>query len=498
MSNDFTKHAATLIAGRGIGFLIAVLTPMVVVRVFNKHDYGEYRQLVLVMTTFMPFLSIGMEKSLYYFFPHSPENKSVYLSRTVSFYLITGLVFVGMLYYNRYFLAEYFSNQHFITYALPLGLATLAMAFSLIIEVVLIVERQTRQASIILVLTKISHGAFIIVGALLGGVLYALYAIILYLGIKCLASIWYFYRKYRISILSFSSLDLSRQMKYAIPLGLGGAIGVLSFAVDKFIVSYMLGTENFAVYSIGCYELPFIYIFFQSIGDVILPKMVEMKKQRNYGEIVRIWHAAIEKSSLLGVPAFLFFFYFADLIIPTVFTVKYIAAVPVFRIMLVAILLESTRCGVIPRVFARTGWILLITVIFSTLMIPTTYYMVKQFGMVGAISSLIGIMSLKVTCDIILSARILSLSIGNVMPYRRLLTVVICSLLSMTPLILTDMLIGEINPWVLMVAYTLTFLGIFCFMSYRFRLWKAEDVLQFAIIEKLLRSMKLVPRKSGL
>lgn len=477
MSDSLTRQALILMVGRGLGFLAGLLTPLLLVRVFNQHEYGEYRELILVITTFGSLISLGMEKSLFYYFPNNPEEKAVYLSQTVICQMMTGAVFIATAWYLRDEMADYFNSANYLGYALPLGVATAMSTFSTVVETVLIVERKTAAAAVIMVLTKIGHFVFIVCGALIGGVRYALLGMIFYLTIKCGVSLWYFRRYFKISLLRVVAAKLEQQLRYALPLGFGGVVGIITLSADKFAVSHWLGTESFAVYSVGCYELPFVFILFQSIGDILLPKLVEMKRRDNLSEVIRVWHLGIEKSAIFGIPMFVFCFYFAGEIITTLFTSKYASAVPIFRIMLFIILLESTRYGVITRAFARTGLVFLITLASLVIMVALLYPSIKLFGMMGAISTTVGVHAWIVVSELLLSKYILGLSLRRLLPVKALGTIALCGAIALVPAALLDLQLGRISQWIALPIEFLTYCCAFGGASYVFGLWKLDELL---------------------
>jgi len=78
--------------GRGIGLMLAVITPLVLVRVMAVNEYGEYRQVMLLVTTIAGILPLGLPSSLYYFIPHFPSDKGIYIARTIIFIFITAML----------------------------------------------------------------------------------------------------------------------------------------------------------------------------------------------------------------------------------------------------------------------------------------------------------------------------------------------------------------------------------------------------------------------
>ena len=68
------RPAMILMSGRFLGFILAFITPMVLVRVFTQEDFGTYKQLFLIVNTLFVIAQMGMAESLYYFLPQAGKK----------------------------------------------------------------------------------------------------------------------------------------------------------------------------------------------------------------------------------------------------------------------------------------------------------------------------------------------------------------------------------------------------------------------------------------
>ena len=76
-----SDQARILFVSRIIAFAIRFLTPVFLARLLSQTDYGLYRQFLLIATTIISFLLLGIPKSTYYFYPKK-ENKNEVISIT--------------------------------------------------------------------------------------------------------------------------------------------------------------------------------------------------------------------------------------------------------------------------------------------------------------------------------------------------------------------------------------------------------------------------------
>ena len=68
---SFIERAAWLTGANLLAFALSFLTPLVIVRVFDRGEFGTYKQLFQILTTFMTALYLQVPMSAYYFMPVS-------------------------------------------------------------------------------------------------------------------------------------------------------------------------------------------------------------------------------------------------------------------------------------------------------------------------------------------------------------------------------------------------------------------------------------------
>lgn len=126
--------------GRGASLLLSVITPMILVRIFSVGEYGEYRQVMLIVTTAAMFLPLGCPISLYYFLPHFPEAKGKYLSRTIAVMMLTGGLFCLFMWLRAEDVSRFFNNANYLETGLLIGVLAFMLAASSLIDTVLLAD----------------------------------------------------------------------------------------------------------------------------------------------------------------------------------------------------------------------------------------------------------------------------------------------------------------------------------------------------------------------
>ena len=72
--NAVSQPAFLLVAGRTMGFVVSFAIPVVLARLFSRAAFGTYKQLFLIYATLYGLAQLGMAESLYYFVPRQPGD----------------------------------------------------------------------------------------------------------------------------------------------------------------------------------------------------------------------------------------------------------------------------------------------------------------------------------------------------------------------------------------------------------------------------------------
>ncbi|HEY8460922.1 MAG TPA: lipopolysaccharide biosynthesis protein, partial [Blastocatellia bacterium] len=89
---NFTERAAWLTRANLAAFALSFLTPLVIVRVFDQTEFGTYKQIFLILTTFIGALHLRIPMSAYYFMRREPDKRAQVAMNIILFYLAIGLL----------------------------------------------------------------------------------------------------------------------------------------------------------------------------------------------------------------------------------------------------------------------------------------------------------------------------------------------------------------------------------------------------------------------
>src|SRR5262245_49206090 len=86
-----TRAALSLMIGRTVGFAVAFVIPLLLVRALSQQEFGIYKYLFLLVATFGA-LQFGMAESLYYFVPRFPDTAGRAVANAMATLLGIGVV----------------------------------------------------------------------------------------------------------------------------------------------------------------------------------------------------------------------------------------------------------------------------------------------------------------------------------------------------------------------------------------------------------------------
>lgn len=131
----------------------------------------------------------------------------------------------------------------------------------------------------------------------------------------------------------------------SIPLGLTTGASELTRRIDSIVVGHLFSASVFAQYSIGAREVPLVPMVAYSLTQSAIPALTRMHMSGDVAGFLRLWHTTTARAAWLIFPAFIFLWLFSDLLLTTVFTEAFAAAVPVFQTYLLLLPLRLSAYG---------------------------------------------------------------------------------------------------------------------------------------------------------
>jgi O-antigen/teichoic acid export membrane protein len=430
---SLTRQSQILILGQITSYCFNFLVPIIVVRYFDVPQYGAYRQLFLVITTFLLILPFGLVESLYYFIPRNREQKQYYVSQAVWFSIVTGLIFFVLIlgFGERLFASVKLS--HLYDYSVPLTLYIIFMSVSLSFERLFVIDGRVITSSIITVISEVLKGFCIISSTILTRDLEAVVYALMFFSLLRVVVFFYYVSKNNLFALSPGKLDIERikeHLYYSVPFGLSVVVSTLQRFMHQYFVSFLFSIRDFAIYAVGSLQLPLMGFIYSSVSSVILIRISECHKQKNYKKILEVWLNSSRKLSLIYFPVVVLFMIASREFITVIFTDRYVESIPIFIITLLKMPFDIFVTHSVLKAFAETRFIFKLNIILLPITVALIYVFIGLFGMIGATIATIASFGLIRIVELFKVKRLMGVTVNELIQWRIFSKILTACLLS--------------------------------------------------------------------
>lgn len=411
-ADGFAVQAAWLTAAKIVGLVMSFLLPLLLVRKLDQNEYGLYKQAFQVLTTALSLLGLQVSGSVYYFIPRQPDKKAQIAMNATLFYLMVGGAVALWFILQPRWITVIFKDDSLVPVVPLLGLALMLWLIASTFEGLMIADGDTRRASLMIAVLQLCKIALLLSAALWHGSTYALVlAAVIFGALHCSLFFLYLYRRYGRFWRPIDWSLFKTQIANSLPFGLGGmALGVQT-DLHNYFVSHYFDAAMFAIYSVGCFQLPIFVLLLDSVDTIMIPEVARLEKEGKYHDIVATWMGGIRLVSFWLVPACAVMFVLRNDFITALFTTKYLASAPIFAVSLCNMLLSLHLTGPVLRAFAEFRYYRLLQCI---VFLPLTWFAlstgVQVAGLLGAIAATAAMRGLDVLVTVVLLGKKLHLS----------------------------------------------------------------------------------------
>lgn len=439
MSQNRSKQAGLLTSAEFIRFGFKSLVGVILARILLPAEFGSYRQLFLIYTTFSTLMLLGIPQSVLVFLPklRHVDSKREYISKVVNLITVLAFVFSFVILLFKGFIAEKFHNPQLSLLLIIFAIYPLFMFVTQIYSSIMLGMRQPQKTAVFTLFSVLTDFVLILGLALLTRNLYYIVLGVLFSAFLQWAFAQYQLHKFRTSV-KFDPEFLQELFRYSLPLGLSSIIGMLSIQLDKFVISGFFRPEDFAVFSIGAMELPFISILSNSVNAVLLPHI-----SADRSSLVEVYRGAVRKNTLIIFPLSLMFFIFAKPLITLLYTDQYIASVPYFKVYLLILPLRIATFGIIFMALQKTRYIMYNSLLILSMNLILNLILVRIMGMMGAAVATVFVTWLSVVIYLYWIKHHLQLDLNKLFPSLAILRTAAAVFLSGGLSVLTLRIFGQ-------------------------------------------------------
>ena len=392
-STSLTLRVFWLIFAKTLAFAFGFALPLLLVRRLSQTEFGLYKQVFLIVGTAASILPLGFSMSAFYFLPRESERKGAIIVNIVLFNFFVGGLALLMFVLRPSLIETIFNSPALMPYAPLIGLLILLWVTSYFLEISALANQELGLSTIFIIGAQLTKTTLLLTAAINFPTVRALlYAAIIQGGLQMIVLLFYLRSRYGQFWHEFDWSVMRRQLGYTLPLGSAALLYVVLTDLHNYFVSYRFGPEAFAVYAIGCFSLPLVAIIGESFGPVMITRISELQNEGKTREIVQTLAGAMRKLAAIYFPLYALLLVVGREMIEFLFTEQYLGSWPIFAINLSLLPFLILVADPIIRAHAEHRFFLLkvravtIVVLFTALLFGTKY-----FGLVGAISVMVGV-----------------------------------------------------------------------------------------------------------
>jgi O-antigen/teichoic acid export membrane protein len=297
------------------------------------------------------------------------------------------------------FLLKLFGNPEMMNYAPLVSFIVVTWVVSSFLDHIVLARQETKLATLLLVISQLTK-TVLLLGAvtIFRSVRALMFAAIIQGFLQSTILMVYLRSRFGQFWRGFNWLLMRQQLAYALPLGIASILLQLQTTLDNYFVSNLYGAEAYAVYSIGCFQLPLVIILTESIGLTTLPRVNQLQTAGKTQEVVGLLSRMIRKQSLVYLPLYVLLLVIGREFIVLLFTRRYLGSWPIFAVNLVLIplaIVSSASDPVIRAYSEHRYFVLRIRTFLVVLLVAGLWIFAPRFGMVGAITVMASISVLE-------------------------------------------------------------------------------------------------------
>jgi O-antigen/teichoic acid export membrane protein len=402
---SMTAQAGFIAAAKAFAFALNVALPLLLVRRLSQHDFGIYKQIFLVVNTALNMLPLGFGMSAFYFLPREGQRREAIVLNLLLFHLLVAGVACTALVLYPGLLSTLFRAPEVAARAPWVGVVILLWVGSYFLETVVVANGEIGLGSVLVIGVQWTRTALMLTAALTVGSIDALVVAAMIQGaIQLLVVLIYLRSRFGAYWRAFDWSVVRLQLAYAIPLGVAAVLQQLQIDLPHYFVSGRFGASDYAIYAVGCFELPLFGILCSAVAAVVIPRVSYLQSVANRDEIVELTAEMARKMALVVFPAYVLFLAVAHDFIRLLFTPTYLPSAAIFMVYLtfVPLMVVDTACDPVMRAYAEHRYF------FLSVRLVVVAGLALTLGLVGGGLGLIQTVAMVVVFGIVERAVVLA------------------------------------------------------------------------------------------
>lgn len=446
-----------LTAAAIIKAVVQLFTPVLLVRVLDQTEFGQFRLFWLIANTAMLLLTLGMGRSLLYFLPKSSaEERGRYLSQTAVYFLGVAILAALFIVLGERWLSDSVTGLTQPDWVLAAFLL-LWVAAAPVRYVANADQNVAWQAKAIIVIALLRTITVLATAAIFRDIQAVFYGLLVWAGMQFLILAYYTGSRHgrHLRVPSFSGIR--DQFFFAAPFGLSQTLSGARRTVAEWIVVFLFNPQLLAVFSIGTSFNAVLRFVRGSLGNVLLPKISKSHAAGDTERAVRLNNRGNVAVCALVTPMICWLWAFAEPVITLMYTAEYLGAVPVLRVYLLMLLAMTVELGSVLMVLKQGRFVLTVSsgILLGSALL--SYVGGLQLGLWGvALGGLFGELIGRLL-NFMRASRQLGLPLSALQDWSTLARILLAGALSVVSSSLATSWLAVANPFALVAVGSVVF-----------------------------------------
>jgi len=406
------RSVAWLMVAKTVAYVLGFALPLVLVRRLSQSEFGLYKQVFLLVGSAMTVLPLGFVMSAFYFLPRQLDKQARVAANILVFHVTVGAAACLVLLWHPGILGGIFKDPVLGALSGRLAVLVLLMVAFSFIELLALAANDVRAASVFIVLTY-SAKTLLLLGAAFwyASIDAVIYAALVHGLLQAALLLWYLHARFPGFSRALDPALMRAQLVYALPLGGAAILSMAQSDLHYYFVAHYFDAATYALYAVGCFQLPLVAIFSESVGAVAIPAMSRLQLENRPREIVELSVRLMRALAAFYFPIYVFLLVAGREFIAVLFTSRYADSWPIFAVNLTLLplaILTSVSDPVLRAYPTYTSLLLRARLLLLGVLVVTVWLGASHGWLLGAILAVIGVNA----ADRLLLAVVLSRALG--------------------------------------------------------------------------------------
>jgi O-antigen/teichoic acid export membrane protein len=392
--DEIVRGSVYILLGLLLVKAASFLTQMLIARSLGPETYGLIVLAIMAITVSTRLLLLGIPDGLTRYIPRfkGKEEKIDVIRSGLTISLPVAVIFSVLVYLNSNFIAVNVFNEPGLT---PLiEIVSFAIPFSVLIELLVASLRGYRRAKEKLLIETLQTGSLLIIllALSLRGLLNLTATTFFFAFSYLIGAIFGLFLLYRtinepIKKVTGVRSSLKRELlSYSAPLIFSGALAIVMTNLDKFMISYFLGSGEVGLYNSGYKLSEVILLPLAFMGYIYFPLSSHLLKEGKKEQLKKLLPLINKWGAASVFPVMFLFIAYPLQVIFLFFGSEYAGAAPVLQILTLGFTLHllNGKTGETLKSGGHTGIILAIMFVDVAINVVFNFLLIPIYGVTGA------------------------------------------------------------------------------------------------------------------